>query len=177
VWDSPVSVWSEAVEQAPTHWLPRLVLGEALHAAGNHDAAIASFLQSIDLRPEQPAAYGKIGTCLLEVGDIDQARISFTKLRDLKPQSPEASNGLGTVALMSGQVSEARQRFVESLQFDPRNVQARRALAVIEETAGGNPAEALRLCEEIRHLAPTSPGNDDCIARNRARLGAIRGGR
>ncbi|HEX5214831.1 MAG TPA: tetratricopeptide repeat protein [Vicinamibacterales bacterium] len=176
IWASRESVWSEAVEQAPTHWLPHLVLGEAHHAAGNHDAAIASFLQSINLRPEQPAAYGKIGTCLLEVGDVDQARIAFNKMRELLPRSAEASNGLGTVALMSGQVAEARQRFVESLQLDPRNVQARRALAVIEETVGANPAEALRLCEEIREIAPHSPGNDDCIARNRARLATIRGG-
>ena len=176
MWSNPVTLWADAVEQAPTHWLPRLVLGEAQHAAGQHEAAIASYMQSINLRPEQPAAYGRIGTCLLEVGDVDQARNAFTKLRELAPRSPEASNGLGTVALMSGQVPEARQRFVESLQFDPRNVQARRALAVIEETAGANPAEALRLCEEIRQLAPNSPGNDDCIARNRSRLAAIRGG-
>ena len=53
---------------------------------------------------------------------------------------------------------------------DAGNVPARQSLAMIAERDSANPAEALRLCEEIYQLAPRTPGNDDCIRRNRARL-------
>jgi hypothetical protein len=33
-----------------------------------------------------------------------------------------------------------------------------------------NPSEALRLCEEVRRDAPTTPDIDACITRNRASL-------
>ena len=60
---------------------------------------------------------------------------------------------------------------------DPRNVAARQSLAVLEETVAANPVEALRRCEEIQQLAPETPGNDECIRRNRSRLGAVGTGR
>src|SRR5262245_22512624 len=39
VWNSATSLWLEAAEYAPNHWLPRVGLGEALHEAGRHEEA------------------------------------------------------------------------------------------------------------------------------------------
>jgi len=85
----------------------------------------------------------------------------------MDPKSVEAPTGLAVVAMMSGQPVRARQHFLDAIALDPRNIPARRSLAALEETTLSNPAEALRLCEEIAHLAPGTPGNDDCLRRNR----------
>jgi hypothetical protein len=46
----------------------------------------------------------------------------------------------------------------------------RQVLSSIAEKT--DPVEALKWCEEIKHLAPETPGNDECIRRNRERIEA-----
>lgn len=169
-WGDPVRVWAEAVGHAPNHWLPYLPLGEALHNAGRHEEAIDAFKQVTARRPEELGAYGRLGTCLTEVGQMAEAEAAFTELRRRAPQSAVASNGLGAVALVTGRAEEARRRYEETLEMDPANVQARRGLVVLAETVDANPAEALRLCQEIERLSPGEVSTTECIRRNRARL-------
>ena len=171
VWGNPVMLFSEAVDRAPTSWHAQVLLGEALHDAGRHNDAIGAFTIAMQGQPGEPAIYAKLGLCLIEVGDTKNARAAFEKLRALSPRSPDGTNGLGALALMAGQPEQARALYDESLLYDPPNVPARLGLAKIEELQG-NAAAALRRCEEIRGLAPETPGNDECLSRNRARLGS-----
>jgi tetratricopeptide (TPR) repeat protein len=170
LWSSPAMVWLEAAERAPQDWLPHLLLGEELHRAGEHEQAAAAFRRVVQLRPQEVPAYGKLGVCLSEQGRLDDASAAFARMKALDAQSAEASNGLALVALLRGQIDEARRGYQSTLTIDPANIAARRGLSVIEETAGGSPAAALKWCEEIRRLAPGTPGNDECIRRNQARV-------
>jgi hypothetical protein len=170
VWASPVTLWAEAVDDAPRHWLPRLLLGEALHEAGAHEEAVKAFESSLQLRPENLETYTKLGMCEIETNKLDDAKRTFAALQARDPDSTDAIYGFGTIALVEGQPEIARARYLDVIRRDPRNVQARRGLAVLEETVGNNPAEALRRCREIQEIAPATPGNDDCIARNQARV-------
>jgi hypothetical protein len=68
----------------------------------------------------------------------------------------------------------ARAYFLDTLTKEPNSVPMRQVLATIAERT--DPAEALRLCEEIKRLAPQTPGNDECIERNRKRLDAAASG-
>jgi Flp pilus assembly protein TadD len=145
------------------------LLGEALEDAGRRDEAIEQFQAAVRLRPTEPTGYVKLARCLADVGRLDEATSTFRQLQELDPRSVAASSGLAVVAIMSGQPDRARQHFLETIAIDPRNVPARQSLAALEETTLANPAEALRLCEEIERLAPGTPGNDDCIRRNRPR--------
>ena len=72
--------------------------------------------------------------------------------------------------MMSGQTTRARQYFLDALAVDPANVPARQSLVALDEMEGRDPADVVRLCEEIQRLAPETPGVMDCIGRNRARL-------
>jgi Flp pilus assembly protein TadD len=170
VWGNPVMLFSEAVDRAPTSWHAQILLGEALHDAGRHNEAIGAFMTALQGQPGEPAIYGKLGLCLIEVGDTKNARAAFEKLRALSPRSPDGTNGLGALALMAGQPEQARALYDETLLYDPLNVPARVGLSKVEELQG-NAAAALRRCEEIRELAPETPGNDECLNRNRARPG------
>ena len=124
------------------------------------------------MRPQEKFGYMKLGLCLAEMGRLDEAAAAFEALHRLDPASAVASVGLGAVAMLAGDGDRARRYFLETIQHDPRNIAARQSLAVLEETVAANPTEALRRCEEIQQLAPETPGNDECIRRNRSRLGA-----
>jgi Flp pilus assembly protein TadD len=170
IWSSPVMLWSEAAAYAPDHWMPRTVLGEALHDAGRHEEAIAAHRQALAANPDEESIYLKLGYCLAELNRFDEANATFETLRARHPESKTALNGLGIVAMMSGKPDEARSRFHEAMALDASDVTARQWLAVLEE-GSGNPAEALKLCEEIQRLAPVSLGNEECVRRNREKLG------
>jgi tetratricopeptide (TPR) repeat protein len=173
VWHRGVTLWLEAAEYAPDHWLPRLALGEALHEEGRHDEAISMFRQSIALRPTEPLAYAKLGECQLETGREQEAAQSFERLRAMDPGSTAAATGLGLIAMRARDSNVARRYFLETLAKDPNSVLMRQALAAVAEET--DPGEALRLCEEIQQLAPGTPGNAECITRNRQRLEAAGG--
>jgi Flp pilus assembly protein TadD len=175
-WSSPVLLWSEAARAAPDHWFPTLLLGEALHRAGRRDEAMHAYRRAIELRPEEASAYQKLALALAETGRYEDARTVFVRLGEREPRSPLVTNGLGALALVAGERQQAREHFLESLARDPANVGARQALAAMAEQPPGDFAEALRLCEEIQQLAPRTPGNDDCIRRNQARLRSAPGG-
>jgi protein O-mannosyl-transferase len=172
IWSDPLVVWLEAAEAAPGSWFPALLLGEELHRAGQHEQAIGAFRRAIQLKPDEPGPHGKLGLCLAEMKELDGAASEFARQQALDPRSTEAINGLATVALLQGDLKTARLRYLDTLAIDEINIAARRGLAAIEEAPGGNPSEALRWCEDIRRLAPETPGNDDCIRRNQDRIAA-----
>jgi Flp pilus assembly protein TadD len=169
VWSSPVGLWVEAASSAPDHWVPRLLLGEALQEAGRREEAVDQYRTAIALRPKEQFAYAKLGTCLVELGRLQEAADTFTRLQDLDPESTVAPTGLGTIAMLQGDVRRARDYFLTALERDRSNVPARQLLASMVESE--DPSEALRLCEEVRQIAPEAHGNDDCIRRTRARVG------
>jgi hypothetical protein len=74
--------------------------------------------------------------------------------------------------MLEGRHDEARRHYEQALQYHPEDIAARQSLAMLHETVWHNPAEALRLCEEVRRIAPKTPEVDACIARNRAALEA-----
>jgi Flp pilus assembly protein TadD len=175
VWARPVTLWLEAVQQAPDHWRARLMLGEALQDEGRCTEAVGQYRLAIAMRPQEKFGYMKLGLCLAEMGRLGEASAAFETLRRLDPQSAVASVGLGALAMLAGDPDRARHYFLETIQRDPRNVPARQSLAVLEETVAANPSEALRRCEEIQQLAPETPGNDECIRRNRSRVAGAHG--
>jgi tetratricopeptide (TPR) repeat protein len=152
-------------------WLPYVPLGEALHNVGRHDEAAAAFLTAIRLRPQEEPVYGKLGVCLIEAGRFDDAAVVFEELRGRDPESGAASYGFGVLALAEGRPETARQHLTASLERGLTNIAARQALAVLEENFEHNPEAALRYCEEIRRMAPDTPRNDECIQRNRVKMG------
>jgi tetratricopeptide (TPR) repeat protein len=167
-WHDPVTLWADAVDKAPDHWFPHVLLGESLHAEGRHAQAVVEFQRSIALRPTEAATYGKAGICLVESGRFSEAQTTFEAMRKIDPWAAEGTNGLGTVALARDQLDLARLRYEETLRNNPQNVPARIGLAAVDERTG-RPAEAFERCQEIQQLAPGTPGNDDCLRRNRHR--------
>jgi Flp pilus assembly protein TadD len=176
VWSDPVTLWREAVSQSPNNWLPQASLGEALHAEGRHQEAIRAYQAAVRLNQKEAYTYFKLGLCYAELGRFKEAAVTFDRLRQVDPASTLVPTGLGIVAMMAGNVDLARRDFQTAIAQNPREIMARQWQAVLEEVVAKNPAEALRLCEEIHRISPGTLGDDDCIARNRAQLGPRIGG-
>jgi Flp pilus assembly protein TadD len=124
----------------------------------------------VRLRPDEPTPYMKVGLTLAELHRYDEAAAAFQQLENKLGGSAMARNGLGAVALLDGRPEEAREHYRSALKVDPKDVAARQSLALIAESVDHDPAAALRLCEEVKQIAPETPGNDDCLRRNRAAL-------
>jgi tetratricopeptide (TPR) repeat protein len=172
VWSNPVRLWLDAAEKAPDIWLPHVMLGAALQEQGSSSEAIVAFNRAMALRPEEKVTYMRLGLAQAELGQLDEARRTFERLLALDAQAAVGHNGLGAIAMLQGRHDEARRHYERALSHHPEDIAARQSLAMLHETVWHNPAEAKRLCEEVRRIAPKTPEVDACIARNRAALEA-----
>jgi hypothetical protein len=172
VWSDPERLWREAMLQAPGHWLPHLMLGEVQRQRHGCAAAEAEYRAAIRLRPEEVFPYTKLGSCLVDARRLDEAEMVFVGLRDVAPTSAEGPTGLAIVAMLKGAPLNSRMHLQEAIVRDPAAIVPRQLLVTLEEPR--DPAAALAICEEIRRLAPNTPGNEDCIRRTRERIGKPR---
>jgi Flp pilus assembly protein TadD len=165
VWSNPVRLSGEAVAMSPDHWLPRLLLAEALRTSGNCDEAIMEYRKAIALRPEGDFGYTKLAACLIARGRLDEAAAAFEQLEAVSPLSPEATTGMGLLALLRNRPVEGREYFLRTLERSPSDPQGHQLLAFVEGTLGSE--ETTALCAEFQRLA-TAFASDLCMpgARN-----------
>jgi len=168
VWADPATLWQESVQRAPEHWLPHLMLGETLRIRSGCSEAEPEYRLAIQYAPEETFAYRKLGGCLIERRSFDEAQTVFVALREVAPTSAEGPTGLAIIAMAKGSPKYSQSYLQEALVREPTAVLPRQLLATLEESR--DPSAALRLCREIKELAPYTPGNEECIQRNERRL-------
>jgi hypothetical protein len=168
VWANPVRLWQESLAKAPDHWLPHMMLGEALRRNRGCREAVPEYQVTLRLRPEETFALAKLGACLIDLGRYDEAADAFTRLIRLAPASADGPIGMSIVAVMRGHQDAARDYLTDAIRRDPSTVAARQLLVTLEAPA--NPARALQLCEELQQLAPGTAGLEQCVENNRRRL-------
>jgi protein O-mannosyl-transferase len=94
VWGSPVTLWRESVDLAPTHPRPRLLLGEALADAGQRDAAIEQFRIAISFRPSDPVGHVELARSLGSAGRWREAREELMRALEVGPHYEPARQAL-----------------------------------------------------------------------------------
>jgi tetratricopeptide (TPR) repeat protein len=94
VWGSPVTLWRESVNLAPTHPRPRLLLGEALADAGQRDAAIEQFRIAISFRPSDPVGHVELARSLGDAGRWREAREELMRAFEVGPHYEPARQAL-----------------------------------------------------------------------------------
>jgi tetratricopeptide (TPR) repeat protein len=154
IWGDPVQLANEAVAHAPGHWLPRILLADALRQDGRCSEAIDAYRAAIAIRPTDEFPYTRLARCLIEVRRVAEAEQVLRQLRAVNPDSQDAALGLGVFAAAGGRVQEARAHFEEVLARQPGHPQASRMITFLD---GGLPAgDRERLCTELRRLAGAS---------------------
>lgn len=170
MWADPVRLWGESVQRAPEHWLPHLMLGEAIRLRSGCGPAEPEYRLAIQYAPDQIFPYQKLGGCLIERRAFEDAEAVYVALRDVAPTSAEGPTGLAIVAMAKGAPRYSESYLREAMVRDPNAVLPRQLMATLEEPR--DPGAALRLCQEIKELAPYTPGNEECIRRNQRRVAA-----
>ena len=94
VWGSPVTLWRESVDLAPSHARPRLLLGEALADAGQRDAAIEQFRIAISFRPSDPVGHVELARSLGDAGRWHEAREELMRALEVGPHYEPARQAL-----------------------------------------------------------------------------------
>ena len=135
VWDDPVSLWRDAVAQAPDVNAPHYQLGNVLREDRNCEEAIPHYRRAIELVPDHWNAWNNLGICLASLGRYDEARSTFQRAIELQPTYARAYNNLGTLAKSQGLFAEARQHFLRALELDPGNEIASQQLNALPDVS------------------------------------------
>jgi len=165
VWRDPVALSREAARLSPGHWMPRLLLGEALRTSGRCDQAIAQYQTAIALRPADQFGHTKLAACLIETGRLDEAAAALERLETVSPGSPQASTGLGILAVLRNRPDEGRRHFLKTLERSPSDRQARQLLAFVEGTL--REEESRGVCSELERLSAAPLLYDGCAQGDR----------
>ena len=154
VWQDPVGLSMEAENLAPNHWMPRILVAEALRQNGRCMEAIPEYRAAIARRPQYEFPYTRLSACLIEANRLDQAEQALRQLYAVNPKSQDAAMGLGLFAVMDDRVDESRQYFKLVLAQNPNRPRAQTMLAFIDGTLP--PPEHRRLCDELQKMTGRS---------------------
>lgn len=115
-------------------------LGNALHALGQHQAAIERFRQAIELDPNLADAWHNLGNVLLESGEPAEAADAYAVAVSVEPSYADARYGLAGALEETGRYADARPHWRAYLELEPAGEcadYARRRLAETEERPTG----------------------------------------
>jgi hypothetical protein len=160
IWGDPVTLSREAVGLAPNHWMPRVLLGEALRTTGRCNEAAVEYRRAIELRPQMEFGYTKLAACLIELGRLEEAGVAFEQLAAVRPLSPQASTGSGLVALLRNRPDEGRRQFLLTVERYPSDPQGRELLGFVDGAL--EPGETATLCAALSALSRTFV-SDRCV--------------
>jgi protein O-mannosyl-transferase len=71
VWQSPLTLWLDAVEKSPDKGRPHTNLGGAYHKADRLDEAVEQYCRALKLDPDDPVAHDNLELALTTLGKFD----------------------------------------------------------------------------------------------------------
>lgn len=120
--------------------------GQAAHARGDFDRALALYEEALKVRPEFPEAEFQKGAALVSLNRLPEAEPSFRRAIELKKNWALPYSALGVLLTRLNRDAEAVPLLQQALQLDKNDSLALRVLASLGLRAG-NTAEALRLAQ------------------------------
>src|SRR4030095_2580941 len=114
--------------------------GQAAHARGDFEKALAYYEQAIKVRPEFPEAEFQRGNALTSLGRLDEAEASFRQTIELKKNWSLPYSALGALLMRRNRDADAEKSFRQALTFDGQDNVALRMLAELRICAGAGDA-------------------------------------
>ena len=117
-----VNMAQAMLQNYPSTFMIHNVLGIALDGLGNHEAAIESYKNAVQLQSNNPDLHFNLGIALANTGRDEEAINSYRNAIRLQPKFFEAYGNLGTILQKQGKLEEAvaSYRKALSIQADPR---------------------------------------------------------
>ena len=130
-------------EANPESARTRQMLGEAMAASGNRDAAEKYFRAALAVRPDLQGLHYALGELFLESGDFEKAESEFRAEAQLAPGSASSAYKLGVALLSRGRLPDAiaELRRANTLQPDmPETlVELGKALSALGDAKSAEP--------------------------------------
>ncbi|HWA87337.1 MAG TPA: tetratricopeptide repeat protein [Opitutus sp.] len=98
---------AEGLQHCPNSPGLHLMWAQNLHAAGRDEAAVAEFMTSIRLRPNEPDAYVQLGRVLIALNRVDEGVEQIRKALDQDPGDPVALSVMAYHAITSNNAADA----------------------------------------------------------------------
>ena len=91
--------------------------GEAYRAIQKSDAAVASFMQALAMKPNHAPTHNFLGLALQDAGKLDEAINHYRQALTLNPNMAEAYNNLGLAHVRRGHIEDAIYLFSIAVQI------------------------------------------------------------
>jgi len=155
-WDKAETAARALIQKQPDDPVPLNLLGAALAAKGNLDAAREQYELALKANPDYLPTMLNLAGLDARVGKLDAAISTYRSALQKNPTHEPATMDLARILGGSGKVNEALL-LLESLRSkNPKAIQPRLALANAY-LRQRKPADALKVAEEASRLAPQAP--------------------
>jgi tetratricopeptide (TPR) repeat protein len=111
-------------------------LGNALHALGDLEGAIACYQKALTLDPKNAWIHNNLGVALEARGDMKGAIACYQKALQLDPKDAKAHNNLGWALHAQGDLKRASACYKKALELDPEHAPAHTNLGVVLQAQG-----------------------------------------
>jgi tetratricopeptide (TPR) repeat protein len=152
--------YAERLEAAgyPDH--AHLLRGEALHAFGAPDLALAQFNKIRSEGPIRLRAAVLSGRCLLELGELKEAHRAFEFVVAEQPDNVDGHRGLAAIAYDLGQLGEAVGHLRRVAELDPHDSRPHRLIGLIYKDMTQNVQSEEAYREALRRGPPADVERD-----------------
>jgi tetratricopeptide (TPR) repeat protein len=132
MWESGISLWSDAVRKSPAKQRPWYNLGIAYFRAGNYPETLKCLSRTLELGSDFDEAYEVLAIVYLKLNRYQE--VAETSLRgiNVNPANPVHYNHLGIAYTRMGRGEEAKQAFTTAINLRPGYENALQNKAEIE---------------------------------------------
>jgi len=131
VYQSEISIWSDAVKKSPDKVRPYNNLAFALIQKGRYKEAMRYCFDALRINPDSADAHNHLGEALMKQGQITEAVGHYMKALQIRPDYLEAHYNLGEAMLEQGRLEEAFRYYTNALSIKPDLAQAYSNLGII----------------------------------------------
>ena len=153
VWDTQLSLWSEAVARAPGAYRAQLHLGGALEADGEHRRALAHFQEAAQLAPDRAETHYNLGNAWRLNGDPEAARMAWERCLAVQPGFFDALVNLAAYHQDRGALGLAGEYLDRAAQVMPHSAEVWRRRGVLARKMA-DPTMAERAYRSALELEP-----------------------
>ena len=165
VWNSEVSLWSEAAAISPDVAEPWYGLGDAHRFLGDQDQAIKAYEAAVSVDPTHLDSWNNMGISKAEQGDHLGARRAWRSALKVRRTYCKAHANLAFLAYQRGEVEDAIVEFRTTLAYCPENLVAHYGLGTVYADERRDPKKAVWHFETLLELEPDFARGDEIRTR------------
>lgn len=156
VWETPVKLWKNAIQQAPQKARPYVNLGMFYYQEHQLDSARKYFELGLATEPDHVEALNNLGALLVDEQNCEEAIHYLNRSIAINPSNKFAYNNLGVCWQRRGAVNHALGYVEKALRIDPFFSEALFNKAVLLEELK-KPEAAIATYKTLIEIAPDYP--------------------